>query len=141
MLEIPSQRLFQHWIALPKTLIVGAVATLADMTLLAVMVQFFGCTPQFANIPSLLVGSIIQFFGNRYVSFEGAKDGKVHQQMLGFVLAEMGGVALNAALFHILVTSTSLTYALARPAGTFVVFICFSYPAWNAIFKGKAKSL
>src|SRR5688500_2997687 len=85
--------------SLPKTLIVGAIATAADMATLAIMVQISGFTPQSANIPSLVIGSLIQFVGNRYISFHGAREGQVHKQMLGFFIAEIAALTLNAFLF------------------------------------------
>jgi len=125
--------------SLPKTLIVGAAATLADLASLAILVQTFEFSPQQANVPSLIIGSLVQFFGNRYISFHGAREGKIAKQMFGFFIAEMGALALNAILFYALVTWTSLSYAIARPLGTFVVFFGLSYPAWRYIFRSHQK--
>lgn len=120
--------------SLPKTVLVGAAATLADMATLGILVQFLNYSPQIANLPSLIVGSFIQFIGNRYVSFHGAKEGNASKQMLGFFLAELAALALNAGIFYALITWTSLNYALARPLGSLAVFFGLSYPAWIYIF-------
>jgi putative flippase GtrA len=120
-----------------KTLVVGGVATAADFALLVGFVQFGGWTPQKANVPSLVLGALIQFLGNRYFVFKHARHNHFGKQMLGFAAAEAAALLVNAGLYYALVTWTNINFALARPLGTFLVFSLFSYPMWALVFKSK----
>ena len=119
---------------LSKTLFVGAIATALDLATLTVLVQIFGFKPQAANIPSLLVGSSTQFFGNRHVVFK-AKSGALLRQMLAFAACELTALSLNALGYYTLVTWTSVHYVLARPIVSVVVFFGFSYQMWKLVFR------
>jgi putative flippase GtrA len=125
----------QDLASLLKTLIIGCFATAVDVAVLTFLVQSFELTPQQANIPSLFVGSFVQFLGNRYVSFQGASQGSIFKQITGFFLAELAALTLNAILFYGLVTWTPISYAIARLISTFLVFFGLSYPAWRTIFR------
>lgn len=113
---------------------VGVVATVVDLLTLALLVEVASLHPTLANVPALLVGAAVQFVGCRHVVF-GAGDGSLRRQLVGFALAEAGTLLLNALAFHALVTLTPVPYALARPLGTFLVFIGFSYPVWQRVFR------
>lgn len=112
---------------------VGAVATVVDLIALVILVEVVGLSPEQANIPALLCGAVVQFIGCRHVVFR-ATDGSLRKQLLGFVLAEVATLSLNAIGFHLLVSADLVPYGLARPIATFVVFLGFSYPMWNLIF-------
>jgi len=115
---------------------VGIAATAADLMALAVLVELFTLAPTVANVPALLVGALVQFLGCRHLVFDAA-GGSLRRQAVGFALAEAGTLALNGLAFHLLVTLTPVPYALARPVGTFVVFVGFSYPVWHLVFRGQ----
>jgi putative flippase GtrA len=119
-----------------RAMLVGLVATAVDLTTLAILVEGAHVSPAAANVPALLVGLAVQFFGCRLVVFpEGARS--LRAQLTGFLVAEAGTLALNALSFHLLVTLTRAPYALARPVGQLVVFVMFSFPAWRRVFRGK----
>jgi putative flippase GtrA len=128
-------KLPQDLASLPKTLIIGLFATAVDVATLVFLIQTFDLTPQQANIPSLLVGSFVQFLGNRYISFKGASRGNIFKQITGFFIAELAALTINAILFYAFVTWTPISYAIARPISTFLVFFGLSYPAWRTIFR------
>lgn len=113
--------------------LVGLVATAVDLLALAALVELGRLSPALANVPALLAGLAVQFLGCRYVVFAGSKQPLAHQ-LAGFAAAEAGALALNAALFHVLVSWTTIPYALARPAGQLVVFVAFSFPVWTRVF-------
>lgn len=114
---------------------VGAVATLLDLVVLLFLVEVVGLAPLMANVPALLVGAVAQFIGCRHLVFR-ATDGALGRQAAGFALTEMATLALNAAAFHLLVAVTAVPYPLARPLGTFLVFVLFSFPVWRLVFRG-----
>lgn len=119
-----------------RSLLVGAVATLADVALLHVLARA-GLSPTAANVPSLLLGVLLQFLGNKYWAFADASPRLLEQSAL-FVLVEAGTFVLNAAAFHALVAWLGVSYWAARPLGTFAVYALFSYPLWARIFSSPA---
>ncbi len=120
-----------------RTAIVGGAASLIDFMVLIALVRGADISPQAANVPSLIVGTSVQFFGNRHYVFQAAH-GHIGKQLTGFVLAEIVALSLNAAIYYGLVTWTPINYAAARPLGTFLVFTLFSYPLWSLVFRSKS---
>lgn len=120
---------------LSKSLIVGAVATGARAAALVVLVQGIGINDQVSNVASLMLGSVIQFFGNRNVAFKSK--GSIKLQTVIFAGGELASLGLNAAGYHLLITKTSMNYIIASQLVTGVVFFGFSYPLWRFIFSGK----
>jgi len=129
-----SRRARHHALRFSRSLIVGAVATLVDLTVLTVLVQLFGVSAQVANVPSLLAGLTVQFLGNRTFVFKANK-GRVSKQLGAFVAAEAGALVLNALGFAALVAWTPVPYPLARLVGEAVVYVGYSYPLWHLVFR------
>jgi putative flippase GtrA len=113
---------------------VGLLATVADLVALFALVELGGLAPTLANVPALLIGAAVQFVGCRHVVF-GAAGGSLRRQLAGFAAAEAATLLLNALAFHALVTMTPLPYGFARPLGTFLVFVLFSFPMWKLVFR------
>src|SRR5262245_62116206 len=113
---------------------VGAVATLADLAALTLLVELCGLPPAFANVPALVFGLAIQFFGNKLFAFED-RSRALMKQGLQFAAVETGTLALNAIGFHLLVTLTPIPYLAARLLGQSLVYVGFSYPLWARIFR------
>ncbi len=111
---------------------VGTIASVADMSTLVTLVQLFNVKPEIANIPSLMMGSTLQFLGNRQVVYRS--NGVVKLQLFTFICGELLSLSMNATGYYLLVTHTSIHYALARPIVSAVIFTCFSYPLWRYIF-------
>ncbi|MFO0967746.1 MAG: GtrA family protein [Gemmataceae bacterium] len=112
--------------------IVGLLATVSDLGSLAMMVRVFGWSPQAANVPSLFLGLIVIFVGNKYFAFRDRSRG-VLKQGGKFLLIEIGAILLNILFFHLLVTFTGLVQwpEVARLIGTNVTYLGFSYPLWS----------
>lgn len=121
--------------SLARSFLVGIVATLADLLVLHLLVRLGGLAATLANVPSLLVGMTLQFLGNKYWAFADGSRRLLRQSML-FVFVEAGTFILNAAAFHVLVAGFDVPYLAARPAGTLLVYLLFSYPLWARIFRG-----
>lgn len=113
---------------------VGLAATALDLVALVVLVEVFALTAAAANVPALVLGIGVQFAGNKWFAFRDRSSDLVRQGVQ-FALVEAGTLALNALVFHALVTWTELPYALARVLGTMLVYVAFSYPLWSRIFR------
>lgn len=133
----PREPLLTRTLRFGRSLVVGAGATAADMTTLTVLVAVFHVPPLVANVPSLLVGLTVQFIGARQWVFR-AGEGNLKRHLSFFLLTETGTLIINAILFWLAVAYTPIPYWAARPLGTFVVYVGFSYPLWKRIFRVEA---
>jgi len=129
----PHSPLLESALRLGRSAIVGLAATFVDILVLAMLVELAGLPPTVANIPALLAGAVVQFLGLRHAVFRSSGSA-LPRQLAGFLVAETGTLALNGIAFHLLMTFTPVPYALARPLGTFLVFLGFSYPVWHLVF-------
>lgn len=118
---------------LASALGIGGLATLVDLALLVVFVEFLGLTPEAANVPALLGGALVQFVGCRELVFRKGDKRSVRATLAPFILVEAGTLLLNALLFVGLI-KLPLPYAAVRLITTFVVFAGFSFPAWHWVF-------
>ena len=133
----PATWLGRMW-RFAKSLLVGGVATLADFLALTILIELAQVRATVANVPAFLVGALVQFLGCRHLVFQAAR-GHLGRQLAGFAIVEVATLALNGLAFHGLVTLAGLPYWLARPLGTFAVFVGFSYPLWKWVFKSSLK--
>ena len=120
-----------------RSALAGGAATLADMGVLAVLVGVVGVSARVANVPALLVGALVQFFGNRHFAFE-AKSGSLSRQAGLFALAEVVTLLLNGVGYDLVARAVPLGTASAlatRAAISFAVFGLWSYPVWRRIFQ------
>lgn len=118
---------------------IGALASVADFLVLTGLVELAHLNPALANVPALLVGAFVQFVGCRYFVFR-ARQGSLSKQLAGFCVTELGTLLLNGLAFHLLVTLTPIPYPIARIAGTFLVFVCFSFPLWAIVFRARPRA-
>lgn len=113
---------------------VGLLATGVDVAILLLLVHVAGITAAQANIPALLVGVSVQYFGNKYVAFGDRSSDHLRQGSL-FAIVEGGTLGLNAVGFHLLVTLTSVPFPLARIGVALAVYVAVSFPLWRLIFR------
>jgi putative flippase GtrA len=127
----PRPTLVQRFLVFLRSGAVGILATVCDLGSLALMVRVFGWTPEASNIPSLFLGMVVMFVGNKYFAFQD-RSPEVVKQGGKFLAIEIVGIALNALFFHLMVTLTPLADwpELARLIGTNVTYLGFSYPLW-----------
>ncbi len=131
-----------------RSLLAGALASLADFSVVGALVGLLHLSPIVANVPALLVGAVAQFFGNRYFVFK-AKAGNLKRQALLFVATGAVALAFNAVLYHVAVTSETFNVVahgtlgaiVARFITTNIVFVLWSYPIWRWIFRTTPKSV
>jgi putative flippase GtrA len=117
----------------------GALATLVDLLTLSALVQFAGLTPRVASVPALLLGGVAMFLGQKFLAFRAK--GEVGRELALFTLVELGGLALTAALFELCLRALptlNSAYVLVRLVVTNVVWLSYSFPLWNVVFKTRA---
>ncbi len=119
---------------LKRSAIVGILASLADLGLLALLIDGLQMSPAWANLPALTFGLLIQFIGNKHYAFRDRSPQLLRQGSL-FLAVETGAFLLNAALFHLLSPILGLPWILARALATSGVYFGFSYPLWGRIFR------
>lgn len=113
---------------------VGALATLVDLVVLGVAVEQLGVDPRIANVPALLFGLLVQFFGNKFWAFQDHSRAWFRQGS-AFLMVEAGALLLSATLFHLVVGSQLLPYLPARLLVQALVYVGFSMPLWRRIFR------
>lgn len=115
--------------------IAGAAATLVDLGVLAVLVSLLHVDPRAANVPALIAGGIANFLGNRHFAFRAA-NGSLARQAVLYTVVEVIALALNGFLYDaVLRAQPHAPYWLVRLVTSHVVFLCWSYPLWNKVFK------
>lgn len=119
---------------LRRSAVVGLLATLADMALIALMVHGLAISPAIANVPALTVGLLIQFWGNKRYAFQDESPVST-RQTTAFLAVEVVAFALNAAFFHVLAVGFEVTPLLSRAIASAFVYFAFSYRLWQIIFR------
>lgn len=119
-----------------RSAVVGVLATIVDLAVLAVLVEAAGLSPAWANVPALVAGLAVQFFGNKFFAFSDRSRAYVRQGSQ-FILVELGALVLSGLSFHLAVTMLSIPYALARMVCGGLVYVSYSYPLWRLIFQAK----
>lgn len=122
---------------LRKSAVVGLLATLADMALIALFVHGLALSPAIANVPALSLGLLIQFWGNKRYAFED-KSPVSARQTTAFLVVEAVAFALNAVFFHVLAVGFEVTPLLSRALASAFVYFAFSYRLWQIIFRQPA---
>jgi len=124
---------------LVRSLVAGGAATLADLAVLTLLVTGAHWLPREANLPALLVGGVVNFFGNRNFAFRAHGDrASLHKHVVGYALVEIVALALNGVLYDVFlraVPGAAHLYWLVRLATSNVVFLCWSYPLWRRVFR------
>lgn len=124
---------------LARSLAVGIVATATDLGMLWLFVAVLAIPEALANVPALLAGVLVQFFGNKYLAFGDRSRAFVRQGAL-FAAIECGALLLNAGLFHLLAVVLGAHYLVARLAASALVYVAYSYPLWGCVFRDRARA-
>ena len=120
-----------------RSLLAGAGATLVDMATLAVAVGVLGLSARLANLPALLLGATVQFFGNRHFAFRAA-EGRLGRQLGWFAATEVVALGLNGLLYDLVAARVVLAVGGAvvlRAVISFAVFALWSHPLWSRVFR------
>ncbi|MCA8912487.1 MAG: GtrA family protein [Planctomycetes bacterium] len=120
-----------------RNCLTGGIATAIYF---AVYLPLFYWTPlsqSLADNAGLAVGAGVQFVGARYFVFR-ARQGALHKQIGGFVLAEIATLGMNMLLLFLgrrLLPKSVGESDLLVLVTSFVVFAGFSYPVWHLVFR------
>jgi putative flippase GtrA len=120
---------------LMKSLGVGGIASIASVVSLMVLMEWAVVPNAIASFASLLVGSAIQFSGNRQWVFRSS--GSVLFQMPAFALMEAAAMGMNVGGFTVLTQTFHIPYLLAHLLCVSSVFWLFSYPLWRRLFRSE----
>jgi len=113
----------------------GTMASLADLGMLGALVSLGGASPRAASVPALLLGNIVMFFAQKHLAFRSR--GRARSEARRFILVQLGGIALNAALYELVmraVPSATAYYAAVRILTTNAIWLAYSYPLWHLVF-------
>jgi putative flippase GtrA len=120
-----------------RAALAGGAATAADVATLTLLVSVLGVDPHYANLPALLVGGVLGFFGNRHFVFRaGASDPR--RQFIGYVVVEGIGLFLSGLIFDLAlryVPHARDFYVPLRLVSGNIVFLAWSFPLWNRVFR------
>jgi putative flippase GtrA len=128
-----SNSLWARLLRFARSMAVGGVATLSDLTCLEILVRVFEFQPSTAKVPSFLIGTLVQFFGNRKFTFRAHGMG-FRRQAVAFAAVEAVTLFLHWGLTKVLVEWWHMPMELAYFLISFTVYVGFSYPAWKRIF-------
>ncbi len=140
MQQVDSKRrphALSRLITFARSLMTGAAASLVDLGVLALLVGLLGLSDRAANVPALLAGGLIQFFGNRHFAFDAAA-GSLKRQVTLFAITEVVALGLNGLMFDWVAQQAELSWLGAigvRAVISFVVFVSWSYPVWRHVFR------
>lgn len=113
---------------------VGAVATLTDLTALALLVHVGRISARAASPVALLLGVAVQFVGNKLVAFRD-RDPRWASQAARFAAVEAVAFAANVALFDVAVQHVALPPVALRLVTTNLVYFGLCLPLWSRIFR------
>lgn len=126
-----------------RNVLTGGIATGVYFAVYLPLFHWVGWAQTVADNVGLVVGAGVQFIGARYFVFR-ARQGKLHRQLGGFVLAEVATLGMNILLLWLarkLLPSAVGESDLLVLVTSFVVFAGFSYPVWHLVFRQpKAKA-
>lgn len=128
------------WVRFVRSAGAGTMASLVDLGTLCALVSLGGASPRVASVPALLLGNIVMFFAQKHLAFRSR--GSARNEASRFILVQLGGIALNAALFELVmraVPSATPYYAAVRILTTNAVWLAYSYPLWHLVFKVTAE--
>lgn len=136
MLGLAKRR--RLWVVL-RSMIVGSLATVVDLALLALLVSGLNVPPRVASPPALAVGITAQFFGNKLFAFQDHSRAWLRQGAL-FMAVEALGFGVNLALYDLLIAHTTLPYLPVRMATTSLVYFGLCLPLWSRIFQQRRRA-
>jgi putative flippase GtrA len=116
--------------------IAGALATLVDVGVLALLVSGLGWDARAASVPALVLGGVANFLGNRHFAFR-ARRGSLARQAALYALVELVALAQNGVLYDFVLRAFPIAthaYWVVRLVTSHVVFLAWSYPLWKRVF-------
>jgi len=119
--------IYKDYMKFFKYLGVGMVGTVADWAVFFVLIGPFDVLSMYAVAISYFVGMVINFFLNKYYTFNNTYK-KIHFQFLSFAVVAVIGLGLTEVLLygftHYIFTGPSdIFLMISRVIVTFIVFV------------------
>ncbi|MEZ4411228.1 MAG: GtrA family protein [Polyangiales bacterium] len=130
---MPERSLTESIATIVRSAGVGVVASVVDLTALALMVHALHLAPRVASAPALLLGVLVQFVGNKTLAFRD-RDPRWAPQAARFFAVEAVAFVANLALFDLATRALPLPAVLLRLATTSAVYFGLCLPLWSRIF-------
>ncbi|MCB9682892.1 MAG: GtrA family protein [Alphaproteobacteria bacterium] len=112
---------------------VGLAATASDLLTLTFIVEALGLPNTVANVPGLLVGTTVQYLGNKTFAFRDPSRDHLRKGTL-FALVETATFTFNAVGFHLVVTHTPVPMIPARLLVSSLIYFTWQFPMWRRVF-------
>jgi putative flippase GtrA len=106
----------------------GVAATVADIALLALLVQVVRCPIPLAAFIASAVGAVVCFVANKHVAFRDGSPVTV-SQVVRFGLVAVATACLMAVMMKVVAVDLHVPYLLAKVVCAAGVFVAWTYPA------------
>jgi len=110
----------------------GAVGSLLDFGVMALLVELVYFAPAAAAAVSALFGAVVCFTLNRAWAFRDKRPLDA-RQLAAFAVVAGGSALINAGVVHLLAGVLRLAYLLAKAVSAGVVFVTWTYPAQSRL--------
>ena len=119
--------IYKDYLKFFKYLGVGMVGTIADWAVFFVLIGALDILPMYAVAMSYFVGMVINFFLNKYYTFNNTYK-KIHFQFISFALVALVGLGLTEVLLYVFTqyifdSPSDLVLMVSRVIVTFIVFV------------------
>lgn len=104
---------------------IGAFGTAAHYAVLVALVELWGSNPIAASFAGFVLGALINYFGNYYITFQSTK--RHEKTITRFFCVALVGLGLNTSLMAVATTLVGLHYLLSQGVATVLVLM------WNFI--------
>jgi putative flippase GtrA len=119
--------IYKDYMKFVKYMGVGVIGTLVDLSVLFILVDFFGVYYLYGNVVSYGAGTVVNFILNKRYTFNNSYK-KVHFQFLTFAAVAAVGWLLSEILLYFFVDylfkdSSSRTVMVSKVIATFIVVV------------------
>jgi putative flippase GtrA len=104
----------------------SAIATAVDFAVTIVLKELFHCWYLLASILGTIGGGLVNFCVNRSWVFQ-AKDRKIHQQAVRYILVWVGNLVLVSAGVFLLTHYGELNYVISKIITSVAVAVFYNY--------------
>jgi putative flippase GtrA len=118
-LKALALRLWHAWAT--RSLAVGGVATVMDVSVLLVLVKLFDWPAPFAAMAGVTVGSTVTFFANRHFAFRDHNP-ELAPQALRFMVFTGVGMVFHASIVYLFTDRLGVPVVLAKLGADVCVF-------------------
>jgi putative flippase GtrA len=115
----------------------GVAATVADIALLAFLVQVVRCPIPLAAFIASAVGAVVCFVANKYIAFHDGSPVTV-AQVVRFGLVAVATACLMAVMMKLVAVDLHVPYLLAKVVCAAAVFVAWTYPAQRRLVFARA---